>query len=111
MKNSRKKSHRPFLSLSPAEREQEVARFDHPLDVDRDCRPLTSRERTGFAKSGDLPSVSEFTFEIDVDLLDQAAGAARKLRMTLDQFMAQAIRQTVSAAQELPAARKSRKSA
>jgi hypothetical protein len=111
MKNHRKKAHRPFLSLTPAEREREAARFDRPIDVERECRPLTSKERAMFAKSGDLPSVSEFIFEIDVDLLDQAAGAARKRRISLDQFMDQAIRNMLSLADELPGARKSRKSA
>ncbi|HUB25776.1 MAG TPA: hypothetical protein VL992_10140 [Tepidisphaeraceae bacterium] len=91
MKPARKTA-RSFLSLTPAERDREVARFDRPIDIGRDTRPLTPKERARFEKSRQKPSISVYMFKADPRLLDEAFNAARKRGMSLDKFINQAIR-------------------
>jgi hypothetical protein len=92
MKHTTKKPARSFLSLSPAERDREVAQFDRPIDIARETRPLTAKERAMFEKSRQLPSGSRYMFKIHPKLMGQASSAARKRGMSLDQFVSQGIR-------------------
>ena len=39
---------RSFFDLTPEERDRDVARFDKPIDIERDTRPLTVKERALF---------------------------------------------------------------
>lgn len=93
MKSIKKKPARSFLSLTPAERDREVARFDRPIDIERDTRPLTPKERAIFEKARRTPSASVYSFKLDRRLVGKAVSAARKGRMSLDRFIVQAIRE------------------
>ena len=46
----RKKKARDFFDLTPEERDLEVARFDRPIDIDKEFRPLTTKERALFER-------------------------------------------------------------
>jgi len=39
------------MSLSPAERDREVARFDRPIDIEQDTRPLSPKAQALFDRS------------------------------------------------------------
>jgi len=108
MKTKKKSPRRSFLSLSPAERDREVARFDHPIDLERDTRPLTRKERALFEKAS---GISLHAFEFDKKLLRKALTAARRDGMTVDQFVAQAVRGALSPSKDVSANRKTRRSA
>lgn len=47
-KKSTANGKRSFFDLTPEERDRDVARFDKPIDIDRDTRPLTVKERALF---------------------------------------------------------------
>jgi hypothetical protein len=92
MKTKKKKNVRSFLSLSPAERDREVSRFDGPIDIEKETRPLSAKERARFEKWRRGPSKSVYMFEVDPKLLNKTVSAARKRGMSVDQFINQALR-------------------
>jgi hypothetical protein len=108
MKTKKKNPLRAFLSLSPAERDREVARFDHPIDLEREARPLTRKERAIFEKAR---GCSLHTFEFNKGLMRKALSAAQKNGLTVDEFVAQAIRGALSPGKHPPAIGKTRRSA
>jgi hypothetical protein len=87
MKQNRKKSHKSFFDLTPEERDREVARFDREIDIGKETRPLTAKERALFEKMRASKPRSIYALPLDAKLLDQASAAARKQGVGLDEFI------------------------
>jgi hypothetical protein len=111
MKAAKKKPTRSFFDLTPEERDREVARFDHPIDIEKETRPLTLRERALFERSQRSPENSAVLRKFDPKLLREAAIVAHKRGITLDDFIQQCVRGGLIIADDPPATRRSRKSA
>lgn len=101
MKSAKKRSTRSFFDLTPAERDREVARFDEPIDLDKETRPLTPKERltwqraTGKSKPAARSSrrgKAAVTVELDSKLVRQSADYAAKHNMTLSEFVAKSLK-------------------
>jgi hypothetical protein len=92
MKQNRKKKRKSFFDLTPDERDREVARFDREIDIEKETRPLTAKERALFEKMRAGKPRSVYVLPLDGKLLGQASAAARKRGMALDEFIINGIR-------------------
>jgi hypothetical protein len=111
MKPTKSKPSRSFFDLTPEERDRDVARFDHPIDIEKETRPLTVKERALFERSQRSPENAALLRKFDPKLLREAAIVAHKRGITLDDFIQQCVRGGLVIAEDPPAARRSRKSA
>lgn len=100
-KKARAKKVPSFFELSPEEREREVAKFDEPIDIERDTRPLTRAERAEFDRwVADKPHVSlyvsngqrDYIIHLDDELLKQAAKFAKKNKTSLPKMIDRGLR-------------------
>ncbi len=105
MKRARKQSARSFFDLTPAERDREVARFDEPIDLEKETRPLTAKERALFERMvADKPDVSVFVrkghldvvVHLDDELMARASAYARKNKTTLPKMIDRGLRGLLS---------------
>lgn len=92
MKSNRNKKNKSFFDLTPEQRDREVARFDAEIDVEKETRPLTAKERILFEKMRGRKGRSVYVLPLDGELLSRASAAARKQGMSLDEFIVQGIR-------------------
>lgn len=99
------KKAKSFFDLTPEEREREVARFDRPLDMDKETRPLTAKERALFEKAvADGPHVSiyvsdgrrDVVIHLDDDLLAEARTYAKRKKTTLPKMIDRGLRGLLS---------------
>jgi len=95
MKAKKKKSRKSFLDLTPQERNREVARFDREIDLDKEARPLTAKQRAIHDRLRGYPH-AVYPLPLDSKLLGQATRAARKQGMSLEQFIIEGIRGMVA---------------
>jgi hypothetical protein len=100
MKPKKKTPSRSFLNLSPAERDREVARFDRPIDIERDTRPLTAKQKALFElamgrrprSSADGPRrLAKVRVELDQGLLKRSARFALEHKMTLSELISRSL--------------------
>lgn len=105
MKRQKKQKTRSFLQLTPAEREREVARFDRPINIEKETRPLSAKERALFERlCDDKPRVSilvhdgrqDIVITLDDELLAQAKAFARKNKTTLPKMIDRGLRGLLS---------------
>ena len=106
MKALKKTAKKSFFGLTPAERENEVARFDHPIDLEKETRPLSPKERARFERAiADNPGISiyvrkdrrcDVVIHLDDDLLVQAKLFARKNKTTLPKMIDRGLRSLLS---------------
>lgn len=105
MKPQKKQKTKSFLELTPAEREREVARFDQPIDIEKETRPLSAKERALFELvRNDKPEVSilvhdgrqDIVIKLDDELLAQAKAFARKNKTTLPKMIDRGLRGLLS---------------
>ncbi len=101
MKRDKTRTTRSFFDLTPAERDREVARFDKPIDMERETRPLSAKERllweraTGKSKPATRAKrrgTAAVTVELDPQLVRQSAVYAAKHNMTLSEFVAKSLK-------------------
>jgi len=101
MKRQRKRKTRSFFDLTPEERDREVARFDKPIDIRKDTRPLTKKERALFERmQADQPGVSirihngrtDVVINLDDELLARAKAFARKNKTSLPRMIDRGLR-------------------
>ena len=87
--------------MTPAERERDVARFDKPIDLDTETRPLTARERARWERAmKQKPHVSIFVgkgatkveINLDDDLLADVRKFARKNKTSLPKMIDKGLR-------------------
>jgi hypothetical protein len=95
MKAKKKPSRKSFFDLTAAEREREVARFDREIDLDKEARPLTGKQRAIHDRLRGYPH-AVYPLSVDSKLLVQAARAARKQGMSLEKFITEGIRGMVA---------------
>ena len=91
MKSKKKQSRKSFFDLTPQERDREVARFDREIDLDRETRPLSAKQRAVHDRLRGYPHAI-YPLSLDSKLLGQATRAARKQGMSLEQFIIESIR-------------------
>ena len=105
MKRAKKKASRSFFDLTPEERDREVARFDRAIDVDKETRPLTAKQRALFERAvADKPDVSVFVrkgrvdvlIHLDDDLMARANAYAKKNKTTLPKMIDRGLRGLLS---------------
>ncbi len=92
MTKNRKKKRKSFFDLTPAERGREVAKFDREIDIEKETRPLTAKQRALFEKMRKGKTRDLYLLPLDGKLLDQAYRAARKRGMPLAEFIRNGIR-------------------
>ena len=92
MKTKRKNRQKSFFDLTPQERDRYVERFDREIDIEKDTKPLTAKQRALFAKAQKQANGSIYALPLDGRLIDKAAAAARKRGMTLNEFIVEGIR-------------------
>jgi hypothetical protein len=102
MKKSKKTTKkRSFFDLTYEEREREVARFDKPIDIERETRPLTARERARWnrimaAKTYESVYIHggqvDRHIHVDEDLVEQLKVFGKKKRMSLAQVVDRGLR-------------------
>jgi hypothetical protein len=95
MKTNKKQSRKSFFDLTPAERDREVARFDQEIDIEKETRPLTARQRAIHDRLRGHPN-AVYPLPLDAKLLGEASKAARKSGMSLEQFIVEGIRGMVA---------------
>ena len=95
MKTKKKKSRKSFFDLTPSERDREVARFDQEIDLDKEARPLTGKQRAIHDRLRGYPN-AVYPLSVDSKLLVQAAQAARKQGISLEKFIIEGIRGMVA---------------
>lgn len=107
MKMKRNKKEKDFFDLTPEERDREVARFDHPID-EKECRPLTPRERARFERAlASQPQVTVYfcdgkqdvVIHLDEELLSRATAFAKKNKTTLPKMIDRGLRGLLSFAE------------
>ena len=100
-KKPRSKKKRSFFDLTPEERDREVAQFDEPIDIERDTRPMSVKERALFERMmADKPEVvihirngrHDYIVKLDDDLLAEATKFARKKKTTLPKMVDRGLR-------------------
>ena len=96
-----KKKARNFFDLTLEERDRDVARFDNPINMDKEFRALTPKERALHERMfRDKPPVKvrvttgkrEINFPLDGDLLAQATEHARKHKISLPKMIDRGLR-------------------
>jgi hypothetical protein len=96
---------RSFFDLSPEEREREVAQYDSPIDIERQTRPLSAKERAQFKRmQEDKPHVSyfinggkvEIRISLDDDLMTKIQAYAKQHRTTLPKMVERGLRGLIS---------------
>jgi len=95
MKTNRKHSRKSFFDLTPQERDREVARFDREIDLDKQTKPLSAKQRAIHDRLRGYPN-STYPLPMDSKLLGQATRAARKQGMSLERFIIEGIRGMVA---------------
>jgi hypothetical protein len=95
MKSNKKQFHKSFFDLTPQERDREVARFDREIDLEKETKPLTAKQRAVHDRLRGKPR-AVYPLPLDSKLLGEATKAARKRGISLDQFIAEGIRGMVA---------------
>ena len=120
MKTASRRKKKSFLDLSPAERDREVARFDREVDVDKETRPMTLKERVLFERMrGRSVYVLEdarkgrtaVLLELDDRVLDGLDAFARSRKLTRTEAVERTIRTLLSLVQEPKRTKEMRRSA
>lgn len=105
MKKPKRRKAASFFDLTPDERERELVRFDQPIDIEKDTRPMTKRERAIFDRmNADKPDLTlmvrdgrhDVIVHLDKSLLAQAAAYARRHRTTLPKMIDRGLRGLLS---------------
>lgn len=102
MKKDKTRTTQSFFDLTPAERDREVARFDKPIDMEKETRPLSAKERLlwerAMGKSKPSPPrggrrrTAAVTVQLDPQLVRQSTDYAAKHNMTLSEFVAKSLK-------------------
>ncbi len=101
MKQTKRRSAKRFFDLTPEERDQDVARFDKPIDLEKDTRPLTAKERARFEKAMAKPPLVSLLVHsgqrdeivhLDDELLVRAKAYARKNKTSLPKMIDRGLR-------------------
>lgn len=77
------------------QRDREAAHFDREMDLDKEARPLTAKQRAINDRLRGYPH-AVYPLPVDSKLLAQATRAARKHGMSLEQFIIEGIRGMVA---------------
>jgi hypothetical protein len=100
-KKSQANRKRSFFDLTPEERERDVARFDRPIDIDRETRPLSAKERALFERMFAADSTAtvhvkngrrDVVVQIDDQLWDEATAFARRKKTTIPKMIDRGLR-------------------
>ncbi len=89
MKAAKKKS---FFSMTPVERERDVAAFDGSIDLDRHTKPLTKKQKMLHDKAEAKTGAKAFKVEIDQQLAVKARRHAERHGLTMRQVIERGVR-------------------
>jgi hypothetical protein len=92
MKHSKKQNRKSFLTLTPAERDKDISRFDQEIDIEKETRPLTAKERLFFELVRRQGAGAKHSVPVDPKLLDKAVAAAHRQGVSLEEFVSKSIR-------------------
>jgi len=80
---TKKSASKKFLSLSPAERDREVAKFDREIDLERDTKPLSPSQKAKFERWQRKTPQREVTIKLDAVTLDRCRAYAERHQLSL----------------------------
>jgi hypothetical protein len=84
-----------FFQMTVSERDREVERYDHEIDIERDTKPLTAKQKLLHEKAAGrvlLQRNGLYTLKIDPKLMTEATRQARRRGMSVSKFIEEGVR-------------------